>query len=85
MTSKQYEREVMAGVDEVVAKADGLTDTHEMMVYITSLWTGATVVVGMAQRLSPEESMAIAAGVLKYVRETVDATVAKKARIRESN
>ncbi len=85
MTNEQYESGLMAGVDVIVAEADAIRDHDQLTLYICRLLTGGAVVAGLSRGLSPDESMVVSANTLRFVRETVSAILAEKARIRESN
>lgn len=85
MTSEQYESALMAGVDVIVAEADAIPDRDQRTLYVCRLLTGGVVVAGLSNGLSADDALMVSAKTLKFVRETIEAAVAERARIRESN
>lgn len=77
MMTDEYTHEFMERVSMIVEHSKEIDNSDDLVLYVTSLIAGATIVAATTQGLSNNQADVISINTLKYVRESIDERIAR--------
>lgn len=77
MMTDEYTHDFMESVAMIVEHSKEIDDSDDLVLYVTSLIAGATIVAATTQGLSNNQAEMISISTLRYVRESIDERIAR--------